>query len=184
MAVPAHDERDYDFAQKYGIEIITVIDEDGKTVNSEEFSGIEYKRAGEMITQKLEEMGIGKKTINYRLRDWLISRQRYWGCPIPVVYCDDCGIVPVAESELPVMLPTDVKFTGKGESPLTTSDEFKHAVCPKCGKKSEKRNRHYGYIHRFVMVFPQIYRSKKRSIAVWKGYSGKMDACRPVYRRG
>ncbi|KDR94080.1 leucyl-tRNA synthetase [Peptoclostridium litorale DSM 5388] len=138
MAVPAHDERDNDFAKKYEIEIVDVIDEDGKVINSQEFNGFDYKEAGEKITQKLEEMEIGKKTINYRLRDWLISRQRYWGCPIPVVYCDECGIVPVEEKNLPVMLPTDVKFTGKGESPLTTSEEFKYVSCPKCGKKARR----------------------------------------------
>ncbi len=138
MAVPAHDERDNDFAKKYEIEIVDVIDEDGKVINSEEFNGLDYKEAGEKITQKLEEMKIGKKTVNYRLRDWLISRQRYWGCPIPVVYCDECGIVPVGEENLPVMLPTDVKFTGKGESPLTTSEEFKYVSCPKCGKKARR----------------------------------------------
>src|SRR3712207_9125914 len=76
------------------------------------------------IIEKIEKEGLGKATTNYRLRDWLISRQRYWGCPIPVIYCEDCGIVPVPESDLPVLLPTDVEFTGKGESPLTTSETF------------------------------------------------------------
>ncbi|MZQ76009.1 MAG: leucine--tRNA ligase [Peptoclostridium sp.] len=138
MVVPAHDDRDREFATKYGIEIIDVIDEDGKTINSAEFSGIDYKEAGEKITAKLEEMGIGNKTVNFRLRDWLISRQRYWGCPIPVVYCDKCGIMPVKEDSLPVMLPTDVVFSGKGESPLTTSEEFMYTECPCCGGKAKR----------------------------------------------
>ncbi|AHM56466.1 leucyl-tRNA synthetase LeuS [Peptoclostridium acidaminophilum DSM 3953] len=138
MVVPAHDERDREFATKYGIDIIDVIDEDGKTINSAEFSGLDYKEAGERITARLEEMGIGNKTVNFRLRDWLISRQRYWGCPIPVVYCDKCGIVPVTEASLPVMLPTDVVFSGKGESPLTTSEEFMYTECPCCGGKAKR----------------------------------------------
>ena len=138
MGVPAHDDRDNDFATKFGLEIITVIDEDNKMVNSGEFDGMDKEEAFNAIIDKLEEMGKGKRTVNFRLRDWLISRQRYWGCPIPVVYCDDCGIVPVNEEDLPVLLPTDVKFTGKGESPLTTSETFKECACPKCGKPARR----------------------------------------------
>ena len=85
-----------------------------------------------------DDNGKGKKTVNYRLRDWLLSRQRYWGCPIPVVYCEDCGIVPVDKKDLPVLLPTDVEFTGKGESPLTTSKTFINTTCPKCGKHATR----------------------------------------------
>lgn len=95
MGVPAHDDRDKEFATKYGIEIIDVIDEDGKMINSEEFNGMDATEAQDKITEKLAKEGRGKKTVNYRLRDWLLSRQRYWGVPIPVVYCEDCGIVPV-----------------------------------------------------------------------------------------
>ncbi len=154
MAVPAHDERDFEFAKKYDIDIIPVIrpeddsiDVDnlqeaytgsGKMMNSGEFDGLEYKEGQEKIIEWMDKEGLGEKTINFRLRDWLISRQRYWGVPIPVIECPDCGYVPVPESELPVLLPTDVEFTGAGESPLTTSESFKHAPCPKCGKEGKR----------------------------------------------
>ncbi|MCB6993719.1 leucine--tRNA ligase [bacterium 210820-DFI.6.37] len=154
MAVPAHDQRDFDFAKKFGIDIIPVVDTDdpeidvynlkeafaaeGNMINSEMFTGMNNKEAIVKIIDYLEEKGIGKKSINYRLRDWLISRQRYWGTPIPMIYCEDCGWVPEKEENLPVMLPTDVEFTGKGESPLTTSATFGQTVCPKCGKPARR----------------------------------------------
>ncbi|MGN0710729.1 MAG: leucine--tRNA ligase [Anaerovoracaceae bacterium] len=154
MAVPAHDQRDFDFAKAFDCEIIPVVQPDdpsidlnnlteafvaeGKMINSGEFTGMNNKEAIVKIIEYLEEKGIGKKSINYRLRDWLISRQRYWGTPIPMIYCDDCGWVPEKEENLPVMLPTDVEFTGKGESPLTTSKVFANAVCPKCGKPAKR----------------------------------------------
>ncbi len=138
MAVPAHDDRDRDFAEKFNLDIIPVIDEDNKMINSEEFNGMDASKAFEGIVEKLAKENRGKKTTNYRLRDWLLSRQRYWGCPIPVVYCDDCGIVPVDKKDLPVLLPTDVEFTGKGESPLTTSKEFATTSCPCCGKEARR----------------------------------------------
>lgn len=154
MAVPAHDERDFDFAKKYGLEIIPVVDPQdpgidlgnlkeacpgqGKLINSGQFDGLDNKEAMGRIISYLEEKGIGRGTTNYRLRDWLISRQRYWGAPIPMIYCEDCGWVPEKEENLPVMLPTDVEFTGKGESPLATSKSFAEAVCPKCGKKARR----------------------------------------------
>ena len=138
MGVPAHDERDNDFAVKYNFDIIPVIDENDKMINSQEFNGMTKEEAFDGIIEKLESEEKGNKKTNYRLRDWLISRQRYWGCPIPVVYCDDCGIVPVDDADLPVLLPTDVEFTGKGESPLTTSESFKSCTCPKCGKPARR----------------------------------------------
>ena len=148
MAVPAHDQRDLDFALKYNIKVTPVIkpvedeiiiekeayDGDGVMINSQEFNGICNEEAYDKIVKVLEEKGIGKGTISYRLRDWLLSRQRYWGTPIPIIYCEDCGTVPVPEADLPVELPTDVEFTGKGLSPLTTSRSFMEAKCPKCGK--------------------------------------------------
>lgn len=153
MAVPAHDQRDFEFAKEYNIPIKVVIqpydyelnsekmyrayESDGVLINSEEFNGIENKTAINLITEKLEKMGKGFKTINYKLRDWLISRQRYWGCPIPIIYCNDCGIVPVPIDELPVELPADVKFTGKG-NPLETSRTFINTICPKCGKVAKR----------------------------------------------
>ncbi len=138
MAVPAHDERDGEFAPKYDLEIIPVIDEDNKMINSGDFNGMDASEAFDKIIEKIEEMNRGKKTVNYRLRDWLLSRQRYWGCPIPVVYCDTCGVVPEKKENLPVLLPTDVEFTGKGESPLTTSKEFMTTACPCCGKEARR----------------------------------------------
>ncbi|MBO5008059.1 MAG: leucine--tRNA ligase [Clostridia bacterium] len=150
MAVPAHDQRDFDFAKKYNLPIKVVItpdgsDIDGNTmdasfeaegimVNSGEFNGMNNRDALAKIIDYMDSNGIGESKVNFRLRDWLISRQRYWGAPIPVIYCEDCGAVGVPESELPVMLPEDVEFTGQGKSPLTTSKSFVNAPCPKCGK--------------------------------------------------
>lgn len=138
MGVAAHDDRDNDFAKKYDLEIIPVIDGDDKMINSGQFDGMNKDEAFDKIIEKLEEMGKGNKKTNFRLRDWLISRQRYWGCPIPVIYCPDCGIVPVDEKDLPVLLPTDVEFTGKGESPLASSKTFTECSCPKCGKPARR----------------------------------------------
>ena len=138
MGVAAHDDRDNDFAKKYDLEIIPVIDEDDKMINSGQFDGMNKDEAFDKIIEKLEEMGKGNKKTNFRLRDWLISRQRYWGCPIPVIYCPDCGIVPVDEKDLPILLPTDVEFTGKGESPLASSKTFTECSCPKCGKPARR----------------------------------------------
>ncbi len=142
MAVPAHDARDYAFAIKYSLPIREVVsakgcelpyDGDGILINSGPFSGMKNREAFEKIFDYLKENGIGEKAINYKLRDWLISRQRYWGAPIPVVYCEKCGIVPVNEKDLPVKLPMDVKFDPTGRSPLASNEEFLHTTCPKCG---------------------------------------------------
>ncbi len=149
MAVPAHDERDYAFAKKFGLEIKEVIKSpDGETtlpytssgvlVNSGEFDGLESGKAKLAIVEKLKQNGLGEMTTTYRLRDWLISRQRYWGAPIPVVYCDHCGIVPVPESQLPVKLPYNVDFKPTGKSPLYYCDEFVNTTCPKCGAKARR----------------------------------------------
>ncbi len=142
MAVPAHDTRDYAFAIKYSLPIREVVsskecalpyDGDGILKSSGPFSGMKNEEAKDKIFKFLEENGMGKKTVNYKLRDWLISRQRYWGAPIPVVYCEKCGIVPVKEEELPVKLPKNVKFDSKGKSPLARDENFLHTTCPKCG---------------------------------------------------
>lgn len=154
MGVPAHDERDFEFAKKFGIEITSVIDpqdesidvsnlkevmtKDGVMINSGEFNGTHNRQALKEIVEKLEKEGIGKRKINYRLRDWLISRQRYWGAPIPMLYCEHCGWVAEKEENLPVVLPTDVEFTGKGQSPIATSKNFQNGVCSKCGAKAER----------------------------------------------
>ncbi len=150
MAVPAHDQRDFEFARKYDIPIKVVIQpkgektlvpttmteayvDDGVQVNSGQFDGLPNRKAIEKIAGYLEENGWGGKTINYRLRDWCISRQRYWGAPIPIVYCDKCDVVPVTEQNLPVLLPDDVTFAADGGSPLARCDEFVKTACPKCG---------------------------------------------------
>ncbi len=149
MAVPAHDTRDFAFAKRYGIPIKLVIDkpgepidvksmpdayvEDGECVNSGPFTGIPNREAMGKISDYAEKEGFGKRAVTYRLRDWLISRQRYWGCPIPIIYCDTCGAVPVPEKDLPVELPTEVDFRGMSTSPLTQMPEFLNVKCPKCG---------------------------------------------------
>ena len=144
MAVPAHDSRDFDFATKYNLPIIQVIDgegydknkvfeDPGVLVNSGEFTGLDNETAKKKITEYAEKMGFGHSKVQYRLRDWLISRQRYWGAPIPVVYCEKCGVQPVREEDLPIQLPTDVDFSVQGKSPITTSKTFQNAVCPICG---------------------------------------------------
>ncbi len=147
MAVPAHDDRDYDFAKKYNIEIIKVIESneekyagDGIHINSELINGLNNEEASNIINKYLKENNLGEKTINYRLRDWLVSRQRYWGAPIPIVYCEDCGEVPVKYEDLPVKLPYDVKFNPEGKSPLEKSSEFMNTTCPKCGKKAKRES--------------------------------------------
>lgn len=154
MGVPAHDERDFAFAKKYDLPIRVVIEPadseeklpeplteaytvDGVLVNSGPYNGLSNRAAITKIAQDLEKDGKGGYTINYRLRDWLISRQRYWGTPIPIVYCDHCGIVPVPKDQLPVMLPEDVVFDGK-RNPLTTSESFVHTNCPQCGEKARR----------------------------------------------
>lgn len=150
MGVPAHDDRDFDFAKKYGLEIRTVIvpegsapetkdqplksayTEEGILVNSGPFDGLSIQEAQAQIADELERIGMGQRKVNFRLRDWLISRQRYWGAPIPIVYCESCGTVAVPEEQLPVMLPTDVIFK-TGENPLATSESFATTTCPQCG---------------------------------------------------
>jgi len=151
MAVPAHDERDYQFAKEYGIPIKPVIkppkgdwdfeekayEGEGILINSNGFDGLPSEEAKEKITAELEKRGIGRKSINYRLRDWNISRQRYWGTPIPIIYCESCGTVPVPEEDLPVLLPENVEFTGMG-NPLEQVEEFVNTTCPKCGKPAKR----------------------------------------------
>jgi leucyl-tRNA synthetase len=154
MAVPAHDQRDFEFSKKYNLPVKVVIQPEGEELNAEsmteayedvgylvnsgQFDGIKSDEAIDRIIDYIEEKSFGERKVNFKLRDWLISRQRYWGAPIPVVYCDDCGIVPVPEEDLPVVLPVDVKFKGAGESPLATNEDFLKAKCPKCGKEGRR----------------------------------------------
>jgi len=166
MAVPAHDDRDFEFARKYNLDIEVVIDdpkkhinasdmknayiEDGIMINSNEFDGLNNRLAMEKIADWMQEKRIGKRSVHFKLRDWLISRQRYWGAPIPIVYCDKCGTVPVPEDQLPVLLPDDVTFSSKemsgsgqgqkssGQSPLAGSKEFVNTKCPKCNAPAKR----------------------------------------------
>ena len=153
MAVPAHDQRDFEFATKYEIPIKIVIQpkgsklnlnqmdtafvDEGVLVDSQKFTGVDSLEAIEKISDFIEKRKFGHRTVNYKLRDWLISRQRYWGTPIPIIYCEKCGAVPVPEKELPVLLPEDVKFTGTG-NPLLTSKKFQEVKCPKCKSKARR----------------------------------------------
>ena len=152
MAVPAHDERDFEFATKYTLPIKAVIKpldgdlemplaqayvEHGVTFDSGEFSGLEFQKAVDAIAVVLEQKGLGKKRVHYRLRDWGISRQRYWGCPIPLIHCTDCGVVPVPDDQLPVVLPQDLVPDGSG-NPLAKTPSFYECACPKCGKTARR----------------------------------------------
>jgi len=154
MSVPAHDQRDLDFARKYGLTVRVVIEPpedsldaltmteafsvDGTMVCSDSFDGLFGNEARRKVCDYLEEKKLGKSTVNYRLRDWGVSRQRYWGTPIPIVHCDDCGLIPVPENQLPVKLPLDVELGDRGRSPLTTLAEFIETECPKCNKPARR----------------------------------------------
>ncbi len=134
---PAHDQRDFEFATKYKLPITTVVDENDVLINSHFLNGLPVAEAKKRAIAELEKIGVGKEKINYRLRDWGISRQRYWGCPIPVIHCEDCGAVPVPEQELPVELPADVTFDKAG-NPLEHHPTWKHVNCPKCKKQARR----------------------------------------------
>jgi leucyl-tRNA synthetase len=155
MSVPAHDQRDFDFAKKYDLEIIVVvkpedIDLDGQVmteaylgrgvmINSGRFDNMDNQKALDKIADHLEQNNLGKRTVSFRLRDWGISRQRYWGAPIPMIHCDECGIVPVPEEHLPVILPEDVDMLEGGKSPLPDLDDFVRVSCPQCGRSDARR---------------------------------------------
>ena len=138
MSVPAHDERDFEFAKKFGLEVRRVIASSGKLVNSGDFSGLRSEVAIIKMSDYAEKNGFGRATVTYRLKDWGISRQRYWGTPIPMLYCEKDGIVPVPESELPIILPDNVDITLTGGSPLGRVPEFVSATCPKCGRPARR----------------------------------------------
>jgi leucyl-tRNA synthetase len=152
MGVPAHDERDFKFAKKYDLDIRTVVEADqeiksnvdtayagdGILVNSGPYNGLSSKGAIDKISEYLKSEGLGEKSVQYRMRDWLISRQRYWGTPIPIIYCDDCGTVPVPEKDLPVLLPDDAEFKPTGESPLELHERFVNVECPSCKKPGRR----------------------------------------------
>jgi leucyl-tRNA synthetase len=155
MSVPAHDQRDFEFARKYDLDIVVVVkpyDDDldpvsmteayageGIMVNSDPFNGMDNIKALDEIASYLEEKGFGKKTVNFRLRDWGISRQRYWGAPIPIIHCKTCNIVPVPEEDLPILLPEDAGLLEGGKSPLPTLESFVNTTCPICGSREARR---------------------------------------------
>jgi leucyl-tRNA synthetase len=154
MAVPAHDERDFDFAREHRLPVRLVVvpadgeveegaayvghSEDERLVDSEQFTGMSSTEAKAAIVDWLESRGLGRPAVGYRLRDWLLSRQRYWGCPIPVVYCDDCGIIPVPEEDLPVLLPEVEEYLPKGRSPLAAAEDWVRTTCPRCGGEARR----------------------------------------------
>ncbi|MDR1784606.1 MAG: leucine--tRNA ligase [Endomicrobium sp.] len=151
MAVPAHDQRDWEFAKKYNISIVEVIkgnsckfeiksayEGDGILINSGQFNGLRSIEAFNFISEWIEKQNYGKKIVNFKLKDWLISRQRYWGTPIPMIYCRVCGIIPVPEKDLPILLPEDVEFTGAKESPLKLNEDFINVKCHKCGMDAKR----------------------------------------------
>ena len=149
MGVPAHDERDFEFAKKYGLEIIKVIENsfgetvlpytaNGKLVNSDIFNGFASRSVKDKIISHLESLGCGRKKVNYKLRDWSVSRQRYWGCPIPIIHCEHCGAVPVPEKDLPVLLPNTMDYKPDGRSPLARDENYMNTTCPICGMPAKR----------------------------------------------
>jgi len=189
MSVPAHDARDFEFAKKYGLPIRRVIlgegqnpDEpletantsDGKMVNSAGFTGMDNRRAIPEINRFLEKEGVGSATVSYRLRDWGISRQRYWGCPIPVINCPDCGPVLVPDEELPVILPTDADLLKGGKSPLPTLESFVNAQCPECGRDATRETDTMDtficsswYFYRYTSPGCETAPAEKRNLDYW-----------------
>ncbi len=174
MAVPGHDTRDWEFAKKFGLPIIEVVKggdvekeaftdcATGVMVNSGFLDGMTVEDAKEAIKTWLEEKGIGESKVNFKLRDWVFSRQRYWGEPIPIVHCPHCGFVPVPESELPVRLPMVESYepTDNGESPLAAIEDWVNTTCPRCGAPGQAGNGHHAPVGRFLLVFPAVLRSR------------------------
>jgi leucyl-tRNA synthetase len=138
MGVPAHDERDLEFAQTFGLPVVTVVAEDDRLVNSGDFSGLPAPEGANAIVDWLGEQGRGRPAVSFRLRDWGFSRQRYWGCPIPIIHCQACGLVPVPDSDLPVLLPEIEDYRPKGKPPLASNEEWVNVPCPRCGRPARR----------------------------------------------
>ena len=200
MAVPAHDQRDLDFAREVrfagagrhraarrrGADAATMTEayaEPGVMVNSGPFNGLPSQEGWQRIAEEIERRGMGRRRVQYRLRDWLISRQRYWGAPIPVVYCDHCGIVPVPDDQLPVLLPEDVAFKPTGRSPLLDHAEFVHTTCPKCGGPAKRETDTMDTFVDSSWYFLRFARSAHGRRALRQGEGRLLDARGPVHRR-
>ena len=207
MAVPAHDERDYAFAPRLraagaardrgrlrggaagegagGDEQGLPYTGDGPLVNSRpDFDGMDNREALTAIVAWLDREGKGHASVNYRLRDWLVSRQRYWGTPIPIVYCESCGMVPVPAEQLPVELPDIEDYTPKGRSPLAAAEDWVRTSCPSCGGRGAPGDRHDGHVRRLLLVLPALLRRAQRPRGLGSGGAARVDAGRPVHRRG
>ena len=192
MAVPAHDERDFAFATKYGLPIREVVDERRASCRTRpparwstpaEFDGKDNREALAEIVDWLDREGRGHRSINYRLRDWLLSRQRYWGCPIPIVHCDACGLVPVPDDQLPVLLPDVTDYQPKGRSPLAAAEDWVRHDVPEVRRARAARDGHDGHVRRLVLVLPALLRRQQRRGGVGPGGPGPLGAGRPVHRR-
>ena len=175
---PAHDQRDLDFARKYGLPVKPVVIppgadpasfhigdvayvDDGRIAHSDFLDGLDVPSAIERAIQRLEELGAGERMVHYRLRDWLVSRQRYWGCPIPIIHCDSCGIVPVPKADLPVRLPEDVTFDRPG-NPLEHHPTWKHVTCPSCGRPGRRETDTFDTFVEFLLVFRPLLLAAQR----------------------
>ena len=201
MAVPAHDERDFEFCRKYGIPIRPVIRPvDGELAAEPGMTerlhrrrrGGELRRSGRglpseearrRMTAYAEEQGFGKAAVTFRIKDWGISRQRYWGTPIPVIHCPRCGVVPVPEDQLPVVLPDRIEITGAGRSPLENVPEFVNVTCPAVRRRGAPRDRHHGHLRRFVLVFLPLLRSAQHRMPFDPREDRLLVRDRPVHRR-
>ncbi len=201
---PAHDQRDLDFVNKYGLGNTPVVcppgqdpktfvitdvayDGDGTMINSRFLDGMSHRCSKDEVAKRLEKetrgnRPVAQRQVNYRLRDWGISRQRYWGCPIPMIHCDKCGVVPVPEKDLPVTLPEDVTFDRPG-NPLDRHPTWKNVKCPQCGWPGAARDRHHGYLRRLVLVLRALHRSLDHDRADRSQMRQRMDAGRPIHRR-
>ena len=197
MGVPAHDQRDFEFARRYGLPVSVVVAppewdggelseayvEEGTQVKSGEFDGLPSSQGVERIADRVEEEGWGRRTVNYRMRDWLISRQRYWGTPIPVIYCDECGAVPVPESDLPVLLPEGCRVPADGRVPARATRGVPQRAVPGVREARQARDRHDGHVRGLGVVLPPIREPGLRRRSVRARFRPAVGAGGSVHRR-